>query len=182
MTISKFHNFLKPTLGKYGSRMLALSYQNYKTKDVVLNTRKTGFTTVFDVSHMGIFETSISDQSINKLNSLLNIDLNKLQNNKSKLSVILNNEGYVMDDLIISNVDDNKFRLVVNSENKDFFRNLNFLDEQNKSIIALQGDGSQDALESMFNFNLDDIYFMENKYLSSGFEICRCGYTWRRWI
>jgi aminomethyltransferase len=177
MTISKFYTFLKPKMGSYGKFVLPLSYNDYSTKDVVINTRKSGFTTVFDVSHMGIFETLINHNSINDLSKLLNIDLNKLRTNKSKLSVIIDKNSNVIDDLIISNIDDKKFRLVVNANNKSFFKAQNYLIYKPKNIIALQGKGSQDTIESMFNFKLDDVYFMENKNLSSGFEICRCGYT-----
>lgn len=177
MTINKYYTFLKPKMGNYGKYVLPLSYDTYKTKDVVINTRRNGFTTIFNVSHMGIFETLINSTTINNLSKLLNLDLNKLRTNKSKLSVIIDKNSNVIDDLIISNIDDKKFRLVVNANNKSFFRAQNYLTYKPKNIIALQGKGSQDTIESMFNFKLDDVYFMENKYLSSGFEICRCGYT-----
>ena len=164
-------------MGSYGKYILPLAYDNYNTKDVVMNTRKKGFTTVFDVSHMGIFETFINSNTLDSLSKLLNLDLNKLGTNKSKLSVIIDKNSKVIDDLIISNIDDRKFRLVVNANNKSFFKAQNYLTYKQKNILALQGSGSQEIIESMFNFKLNDTYFMENKNLNSGFEICRCGYT-----
>ncbi len=177
MTLSKLYPLLKPKMGKYGKYVLPLSYDLYNTKDVVTKTRRKGFSTVFDVSHMGIFETLINSTTINNLSKLLNIDLNILKTNKSKLSVIIDKNSNVIDDLIISNIDDRKFRLVVNANNKSFFKAQNYLTYKEKNIIAIQGSGSQDTIETMFNFNLDNVYFMENKYLNPGFEICRCGYT-----
>ena len=136
MTINKFYTFLKPKMGSYGKYVLPLSYDTYKTKDVVINTRRNGFTTIFDVSHMGIFETLINHNSINDLSKLLNIDLNKLRTNKSKLSVIIDKNSNVIDDLIISNIDDKKFRLVVNANNKSFFKAQNYLTYKPKNTIG----------------------------------------------
>jgi aminomethyltransferase len=177
MSISKLYTLLSPRMGNYGKFVLPLAYKDYNTKDVVINTRKKGFTSVFDVSHMGVYETDINSKSIVNLSKLLNLDLNKLRNNKSKLSIIIDKKSNVIDDLIISNINDQKFRLVVNANNKGLFNSINYLNYSPKNIIALQGNGSQSTIESLFNINLNDIYFMENKNLDLGVEICRCGYT-----
>ena len=58
--------------------------------------------TFFDVSHMGLFETKINDISIKNLSSLFNVNVNKIIPNKSKLCVILNKKGHVIDDLILA--------------------------------------------------------------------------------
>ena len=183
MALSQIHKRLLPKMGSFAGFNLPLRFGKFNSKDVVLNTRKPGFTTVFDVSHMGVYETSnISALLGRKLEDLLYIDINKLTENKSKLAVLLNDEGHVLDDLIISNVDSRKYRLVVNADKKttDFFDNI---DRENikrtpLSIIALQGNGSQKILENITKQSLDDLYFMENKTIvKNQFEICRCGYT-----
>ncbi len=176
MCLTKFYNILKPKMGNYGKFYLPLSYSKYNTKDVVINTRKLNHMTFFDVSHMGLFETKINDLSIKNLSNLLNVNVSKILPNKSKLCVILNKDGHVLDDLIISNVNNQKLRLVVNANNKNYFKKMTFLEEQNKNIFALQGPGTQKVLESLYNINLKNVYFMENTNINN-IELSRCGYT-----
>ena len=176
MSLSRIHQRLLPKMGKFAGIELPLTFQKFNTNNVVTNTRRTGFTTVFDVSHMGLYESQINF-SQNKLEKLLHLDFNKLKKNKSKLAVLIDNEGFVIDDLIISNIEDRKFRLVTNA-NTPFFNDKEYLQPIEKSIIALQGKGSQMLLESLVKQSLDDLYFMENRSIvGSRFEICRCGYT-----
>lgn len=164
---------LLPKLGQYGKLMLPMSYGKYKTSNVVINTRKPGFCTVFDVSHMGIFETQ--DKSI--LENLFLVNMSKFDN-KSKLSAIINENGHIIDDLIIGDVDKEKYRLVVNSNTKDYFRKFEQFTEKNKMILAVQGDYSQEILENLFKVDLSNLYFMENLTVSKdSIEISRCGYT-----
>lgn len=166
---------LLPKMGQYGNFYLPMTFSKFNTKDVVLNTRKPGYCTVFDVSHMGIFESFIN-QNIS-LEKLLHKNLTKLNENKSSLSVILN-KGGVVDDLIIGNIDGKKYRLIVNANTKDYFREKNFLTEKEKTIIAIQGPNSQKVLEELTNDCFNDLYFMENKTIySNKFEVTRCGYT-----
>ena len=166
---------LLPKMGQFGKYVLPMTFSKFNTKDVVLNTRKPRYCTVFDVSHMGVFESFIN-QNIS-LENMLNKNVSKIIENKSALSVILDN-GSVIDDLIIGNIDGKKFRLIVNANNKDFFQKKQFLTEKKKSIIAIQGPNSQKVLEDITNFSFNDLYFMENKTIyNDQFEITRCGYT-----
>ena len=183
MSFSKIHSRLLPKMGSFAGYNLPLRFGKFNSKDVVINTRKPGYTTVFDVSHMGVYETQdLSNLMGEKLENLLYIDTNKLTCNKAKLAILINSDGIVLDDLIISNVDNRKYRLVVNADKKtkDFFDNFDKgkLINTHQSIIALQGDGSQKILENMIRRPLDGLYFMENKTIvKNQFEICRCGYT-----
>jgi aminomethyltransferase len=182
MSFSKIHSRLLPKMGNFAGHNLPLRFGKFNSKDVVINTRKPGYTTVFDVSHMGIYESlNLSSFIGKKLEGLLYIDIDKLRENKAKLAVLMN-DGDVLDDLIISNVDKRKYRLVVNADKKTtkFFDNFdreNIVKKQ-RSIIALQGEGSQKILETIIRAPLDRLYFMENKTIvKDRFEICRCGYT-----
>jgi len=181
MALSRIHSRLLPKMGKYAGIDLPLTFSKFNIKDVVINTRRPDFTTVFDVSHMGVYEANIQNNISEKLEKLLKTDVRGLKPNKAKLAVILNENGEVQDDLIISNVDNKKYRLVVNAgkNTTTFFDNFSSsLKRNEKSIIALQGDGSQRLLENIINEPLDSLYFMENKVLlDEKFEICRCGYT-----
>ena len=54
MSFSKIHSRFLPKMGSFDVFNLHLRFGKFNSKDVVLNTRKPGFTTVFDVSHMGV--------------------------------------------------------------------------------------------------------------------------------
>ena len=183
MSFSKIHSRLLPKMGSFAGFNLPLRFGKFNSKDVVVNTRKPGYTTVFDVSHMGVYETQdLSNFIGKKLENLLYIDIDKLTSNKAKLATLINSDGMVIDDLIISNVDNRKYRLVVNADKKTkgFFDNFDKgkLINTGQSIIALQGDGSQKIVENIIRQPLDNLYFMENKTIvKNQFEICRCGYT-----
>ena len=171
MVLSNLYSRLGPKMGEFGKYILPMTFQKFKTKDVVINTRKPGFCSIFDVSHMGIFET----QNRQFLEDKFMVNLSKP--NHSKLAAVLNGHGHIVDDLIIGNVDSEKYRLVVNANTKDYFREQTDLEEKEKIIIAVQGQYSQELLENMFSTNLDQTYFMGNKSVTDTIEICRCGYT-----
>ena len=211
---------MKPLLGNFGDYILPLTFKKYNTKDVVINARKPDFLTIFDVSHMGVFELSVAnkDRTIMPLNNtdnylncvlekLFPLNLRVLKNNKSCLSVILNNKSHVIDDFIVSNINNDRYRFIINGNTKMLFREyiniginnlykndihllnetiINF-EEKCKIILAIQGKGSQKLLEDIFNINLDNLYFMENTIINNSqnnntlverdIEISRCGYT-----
>ena len=82
MSFSKIHSRLLPKMGEFAGLSLPLRFGKFNSKDVILNTRKPGFTTVFDVSHMGVYESKNLDNLIGKkLEKLLYIDIDKLTNN-----------------------------------------------------------------------------------------------------
>ena len=113
MTLSRLYSRLLPKMGQYGKYYLPMTFNKYRTKDVVINTRKPGFATVFDVSHMGVFETFNREL----LERKFMVNLSKLDK-KSKLCGLINDKGHIIDDIIIGNVDNVKYRMTVNSNTK----------------------------------------------------------------
>ena len=167
-----------------------------KTQDVVKGIRKNKVG-VFDVSHMGIIKLS-DNLNLNHSNQLLEkvfpINTNLLKSNKSKLTILLNESGYVQDDLIISNINDLNYKLVVNASTK--YNIFNILNKYNtnsvnitfddKIILAVQGNNSPSLIEEVLNIDLSDLCFNDNISLKSrtsysnvlhSLEICRTGYT-----
>lgn len=173
MSLARIYSRLSPKMGPYGEYLLPMTFNMYRTKDVVINTRKPGFSTIFDVSHMGIFET----YNKNILEDKFRVNLNSLKN-KSKLCGLVDNKGYILDDIIVGNVDELKYRMVINSNTKHIYRRNHSFSEIPKSILAIQGDRSQKVVEDLFKINLDDMYFMDNRtIIKDKIELCRCGYT-----
>ena len=171
MALYKHYSKLGPKMGQFGKNILPMTFQKYKTKEVVINTRKPGYCSIFDVSHMGIFET----QNRQFVEDKFMVNLSKP--NHSKLSAVLNAKGHIVDDLIIGNVNSEKYRLVVNANTKDYFKKHSELEEKDRIILAVQGQYSQELLENMFSTDLSKTYFMGNKIITDTIEICRCGYT-----
>ena len=208
---------LKPSYGKFGDYTLPLTYRINKSKDTVCGIRKG--VGVFDISHMGIINITLNNNNKqtfsntdkhNFINHILKkifpIDTHQLKINKSQLTVLLNNRGIVKDDLVISNIDNMKYRLVVNAATKSKIRdklythirelyteypeiirgnNVNISMPHN-IILAIQGPRSSELLNKLFNINFDNIYFNDNINLTmlnpsththTNVEISRCGYT-----
>lgn len=172
MYITKLYSRLGPKMGAFGKYTLPLTFSKFNTKDVVINTRKPKYSTIFDVSHMGIFET----RNKQIIKDVFPVNLGR---NKSKLTILTDNNGNVIDDLILGNVDNHKYRLVVNANTKDYYRSHDdLIEKKNKIILAIQGDHSQKLVETLFRVKLDNLYFMNNMTLyQEMIEICRCGYT-----
>lgn len=175
----KILNRLLPIFGKFHSKELIMTYKKYPTKDVILNARKENSATIFDVSHMNYLQIKKNELNIKNLEYLFPVNLSGLKNNKSVLSVVLDEKSNVLDDFIITNDDNENYRLIVNSENISLFdkylkyKNIGYSIIK-KHIIAIQGDGSNNLLKIM---NLPTTQkFMEN-INHNDLEISRCGYT-----
>ena len=182
-----------PVMTNFGKFDLPLKFKNYNSKDITINTRKDKCT-LFDVSHMAIFEIGFKEKNYqnlsNVLESLFPINTNILKENRSALSIILNKECEIIDDFIVSNIDNEKYRFVINANTKEDFEKLmkkklfsncdqSFkLENPNKIILAIQGKKSQEILEEIYSINLNDLYFLDNLTLKKNeIEISRCGYT-----
>ena len=73
---------------------------------------------MFDVSHMGEITIEGPDALAN-LNYLLTNDFSGMADGQARYSPMCNEEGGVVDDLIVYKKDDDEFLMVVNAANKD---------------------------------------------------------------
>jgi aminomethyltransferase len=190
--LQSLHNECNPLMGPFGDYELPMTFKNYTSKDVVIKTRLPNHCSVFDVSHMGVLELHHTKHNLKEMGAIieqlfpLNMDI--LKTNKSSLSVVLNDNCHITDDFIISNIEDEKYRLIVNGATKKHFKEtldakINEIDVTDvytkmpdKIILAIQGDKSQLVLEKLLSIDLSDLYFMENRSIDN-IEISRCGYT-----
>ena len=142
---------------------------------------------LFDVSHMGQLSIDGSNDLILALEKIIPTDLKKIQLNQSKYSFLMNEQGGIYDDLIITKVEKG-FNIILNAacKNNDYkiinnsLRNkfkLTFY--KNLSLIALQGPKSSEILEQTIN-GVSSLKFMNgNKFSYDGKDIyiTRSGYT-----
>ena len=142
---------------------------------------------LFDVSHMGVFKVSGS-KSEQFLNKLLSNNILKLSNEKAMYTLLCNNNGGVIDDLVIYKID-NYFILIVNASNKnkdlEWIRN-NIIEDveiddisKSTSLIAIQGPNSREKIEKILNINLKMDFYSCKKYIyhNENIFIARTGYT-----
>ena len=143
---------------------------------------------VFDVSHMGIFKIAGVGANL-YLDRLLSNDISSLNHGEAIYTLLCNDKGGVIDDLIAYRIKD-EYILIVNASNKtkDFHWLCNHKDDNveindisdSTSLLAVQGPNSRDKLEEMFNLQLSDLNFYQCKEIqinNESFFIARTGYT-----
>ncbi|MCD7879205.1 MAG: glycine cleavage system aminomethyltransferase GcvT [Candidatus Gastranaerophilales bacterium] len=145
---------------------------------------------LFDVSHMGEIFVSGED-SLNYLQSLVPQDISKLENQKALYCQFTNEKGGIIDDLLIYNLKNNKYLLVVNASrlNADYDwlkkheSGYNILVENKSdiySMVALQGPKSPDILEKAGIKKEEQpktFHITETELLNEKIFISRTGYT-----
>ena len=146
---------------------------------------------LFDVSHMGQLTVSGAGAA-EALEALLPGDISALKPGNIRYSLLLNEAGGILDDLMVTNISRHEAReyyLVVNGATKwdDIAHlcehlpdevTLNHLDDQ--ALLALQGPKAADSLAQVFPGVADRLHFMQG----TGFEwegamigVARSGYT-----
>lgn len=145
---------------------------------------------MFDVSHMTVIDLH-GEKTRDFLRYLLANNIDKLQDpGKALYSCLLNDQGRVLDDLIVYFLTENNFRLVVNSATRE--KDLAWITQQaaafdvqvveqpQLAMIAIQGPNAREKTLSLFNAAQRDI--IEGLGLFFGAEVddwfvARTGYT-----
>ena len=143
---------------------------------------------IFDVSHMGEFIISGPD-SFNFLQKITTNDLRKLDFGQAQYSLMCNDDGGIIDDLIIYKKQ-NDYLLVVNASNRE--KNLKWLKKNQESnvlikdisesigLLAIQGPKSRKLLNKISDIDIKKIPFYHFQYgFVKGIDvmISRTGYT-----
>ncbi len=143
---------------------------------------------IFDVSHMG--EVFIEGENAEKaVNYLISNDITGMEDYSCRYTLMLNDQGGVVDDFIVYRFNANKYMLVVNASNrqKDFDWINARLPEGAKAFdrsdafgqVALQGPNAEKILSRLTNHIPKGFYtFIENAEVAgSKCIISRTGYT-----
>lgn len=123
---------------------------------------------VFDVSHMGEFFVS-GPNAMDFLQRVTSNDVAKLFNGKAQYSCLPNNDGGVVDDLIVYQMAENEFMLVVNASNieKDYnwlqshlIDGVELVDRSDEySLLAVQGPKAIKAMQTLTQVDLAAMKF-----------------------
>ena len=145
---------------------------------------------VFDVSHMGEF-IIYGDGSLELLQFCLSNDVSKLNDGEAQYNCLLNDNGGIVDDLILYKLSENKYMLVVNASNieKDWGHLLsknsfeakmqNMSDEY--SLLSIQGPKTSEVIQQLTKYDLSTISYYN--FVSTEFAnkkdviISNTGYT-----
>jgi aminomethyltransferase len=123
---------------------------------------------VFDVSHMGEFLIS-GEHALELIQKISSNDASKLVDGKAQYSCMPNEDGGIVDDLLIYRMNEDKYILVVNASNLE--KDWNWIAQHNTmgatmkdlsdeySLLAIQGPKAADAMQSLTDVNLKDIKF-----------------------
>ena len=123
---------------------------------------------VFDVSHMGEFLIE-GPNALNLIQSVSSNDASKLTVGKAQYSCLPNEQGGIVDDLIIYKVKEETYLLVVNASNIekdwDWIVSKNTMGAEMKnisdaySLLAIQGPKAVEAMQTLTSVDLSSIAF-----------------------
>ena len=145
---------------------------------------------IFDVSHMGEFFVS-GKEALKFLNHVCSNNIEKIEINKAQYNCFTNENGGIIDDLIVYRCDENEYMLVVNASNiaKDWNwlnRYINKYDcsiineSDNIGLISVQGPKSLQLINDIFNKDFTSIKkfnFKTIEYKKHKITISNTGYT-----
>ena len=179
-----FHKNLGAKFVPFAGYEMPIQYKDGIVKEHISTRLYAGF---FDVSHMGQLFISGNKFSEDSLEKIIPLDFKEIKMNQSKYSFLINDEGGVIDDLIITRVEGG-FSIILNAACKDndikeiskcLNTNSKYELKKDLSLIALQGPKSEYILESIVN-GIKQLKFMNGGYFDfegNKIYITRSGYT-----
>ncbi len=179
-----YHKNLGAKFVPFAGYSMPIQYSEGIVKEHISTRTFAGF---FDVSHMGQFFLEGNKTLDEALEKIIPADLISLKLNQSKYSFLLNDNGGIIDDLIITRIEKG-FCIILNAacKDNDIKQISKYLSPDHKhyldndlSLIALQGPKSVEILEK-FIPGVSNLKFMNGKYFSftgGKIYITRSGYT-----
>lgn len=147
---------------------------------------------IFETSHMGEILVTGSDAE-SFINSVITNDIRLIEIGQAQYTTIVNEDGGILDDLIIYKLSSDRFMFTPNASNSDKINSwlnnykkdyqVEIQDISNKvGLIAIQGPNSAAVLEKITNVPLQDIkgyHFVDNVQVGTvgNILLSRTGYT-----
>ncbi|MEZ7917311.1 MAG: glycine cleavage system aminomethyltransferase GcvT [Patiriisocius sp.] len=184
--LSAIHAALGAKMVPFAGYNMPVSYQGINLEHQIVR-EKVG---VFDVSHMGEFFVT-GPNALSLIQRVCSNDASKLEDGEAQYSCFPNQDGGVVDDLIVYRIAADKWLLVVNASNID--KDWAWINAHNTmgavlenssdhySLLAIQGPKAIQAMQSLTQENLSAIKFYTFKINTfAGVEnviISATGYT-----
>ncbi len=143
---------------------------------------------VFDVSHMG--EVRIKGEKAFDFVQYITInDVSKLSNGSVQYSAMCNENGGIIDDLLVYRINENEYFLVINASNIE--KDINWIrknnsfgveilnESDNYSLLAVQGPNSKKVLQELCDKKIDLEFYRHFNAKCGGIDmlVSRTGYT-----
>ena len=162
--LSKTHDALGAKMVPFAGYNMPVQYEGINTEHETVRNA----VGIFDVSHMGEFliEGIYALELIQKVSSN---DASKLTVGKAQYSCLPNDDGGIVDDLIIYKIKEESYLLVVNASNIE--KDWNWIQSKNNvgadmtdlsegySLLAIQGPKAVEAMQSLSSHDLSAIKF-----------------------
>lgn len=154
--LDEFHKSYGAKMGNFAGYSMPITYSLGLIQEHLHTRSNAG---LFDISHMGQVYISGGD-AINFLNKILPVPCEKLTIGKARYTLLLNEEGGIIDDLIITKIDENIYSIVINAEcvDKDMthlnryaskYQSLEVTLLRDRALLALQGPKSEIVLNDL---------------------------------
>ncbi|WP_353084760.1 glycine cleavage system aminomethyltransferase GcvT [Flavobacterium sp.] len=162
--LSHIHESLGAKMVPFAGYNMPVQYEGVNSEHETVRTS----VGVFDVSHMGEFFLK-GENALALIQKVTSNDASKLVDGKAQYSCLPNNEGGIVDDLIVYKIADNDYMLVVNASNID--KDWNWISSHNDlgvnmtnasddySLLAIQGPKAAAAMQSLTNIDLANMAY-----------------------
>ena len=159
------HLDLGAKIAPFGGYEMPIQYTGVKNEHLAVRNS----VGVFDVSHMGEF-TVEGPSSLKLLQKICSNDIEKIKIGKAQYNCLPNENGGIIDDLIIYRVKEFKYFLVVNASNiekdwkwitkwnKQFKAKINNISNQ-ISLLAIQGPKAIEVVQNLTESDLNSLSY-----------------------
>jgi aminomethyltransferase len=157
--LTHIHESLGAKMVPFAGYNMPVSYEGVNAEHETVRTA----VGVFDVSHMGEFFLK-GENALALIQKVTSNDASKLVDGKAQYSCLPNNDGGIVDDLIVYKIADNHYMLVVNASNIE--KDWNWISSHNDlgveminasddySLLAIQGPKAAAAMQSLTSIDL----------------------------
>lgn len=184
--LTSTHIALGAKMAEFAGYNMPISYSGINNEHLAVRNS----VGVFDVSHMGEFLLK-GEKALDLIQAVTSNDASKLSDGKIQYSCLLNEQGGIVDDLLVYRISENEYYLVVNASNIE--KDWNWIVSKNTfgvemenvsdttSLLAVQGPNAIKVIQKLTDTNLSDIpYYAFKTGTVAGIEntlISNTGYT-----
>ncbi len=184
--LNDIHRQLRAKMVPFAGFDMPVEYSGIKTEHMAVREAAG----IFDVSHMGEFWVK-GPGACKLIQAVTSNDVAGLPVGKAQYSCLPNDQGGIVDDLIVYHYEEEKYMLVVNASNIE--KDWNWINKHNSfgaelenasdniSLIAVQGPGAQSILQKLTDVDLSAVpyYAFTNGKMAKAAQviISNTGYT-----
>lgn len=162
--LSHIHENLGAKMVPFAGYNMPVQYEGVNAEHETVRTA----VGVFDVSHMGEFLLT-GENALALIQKVSSNDASTLEVGKAQYSCLPNNNGGIVDDLIIYKIKEEQYLLVVNASNIE--KDWNWIKSHNDlgvdmkdlsedySLLAIQGPKAVEAMQSLTSVDLSQIKY-----------------------